>query len=136
MGFQWCADSRWIAAGGALEERPRGVLALISVAANTSHVVDTLRVLADYDIAWSPDSRRVALGRPTAIDSDEEVIASDLWLLDTAGWRCPLIVDPEFVDSAPRWLDAHRLRYTRFRKADPQRNPSDVVVGLESPSKR
>lgn len=136
MGFKWSPDGHWIAAAGAMQKRPRGILALVSVAANSSHVVDTLRVLADYEISWSPDSRAIALGRPTAIDADEEVIASDLWLLDTAGRRCPLIVDPEFVESAPRWLDAHRLRYTRFRKADPQRNPNDVVVELEGSSKR
>ena len=61
MGFKWSPDGKWIAAAGAMQKQPRGILALVSVTASKARVVDTLRVLADYDLGWVA---RLAVPRP------------------------------------------------------------------------
>lgn len=135
MGFKWSPDGARIAVTATLPRQPRSVLALVTLP-NAILVHDTLSVLADYELAWSPDSRTLAFARPTAIDADEEVTASDLWLLEDGTTKCPLLFGPDFVETAPRWLDDQQLRYTRFRKLDPRRRTEDVVVTLASPRDR
>lgn len=134
MDFKWSPDSKHFAVTATLPKQPRSVLALVALP-RASAVYDTSRVLADYEFDWSPDSRLLAIVRPTAIDADEEVTASDLWLMDVTGKRCPLIVGPDFVETAPKWIDSRHLRYMRYRKSDPQRTTEDVVVVL-APAKR
>ena len=133
MGFSWSPNSKWIAAAGALAKAPRGILALVAVAAQRSQVVDTLQVLADYEVAWAPSSATLVVSRPTAIDSEDEVTAADLWAFDTHGTKCPLLLTPDFVESAPHWVNARRLRYARFRSNDPKRETEDIVVELMPP---
>lgn len=131
MGFKWSPDGKRIAVTATLPKQPRSVLAVVTLPRQAT-LSDTLGVLADYEFDWSPDSRTLAVARPTAIDADEEVTASDLWIVDTSGRKCPLVVGPEFAEVTPRWIDGHNLRYTRFRPLDPKRSTEDYVLILAS----
>jgi len=132
MGFSWSPDSRWIAVTGALATPARGILALVSVPDERGTVVDTLRVLSDYEIGWAPDSKRIAVSRPTAIDAEEEVTAADLWLVETNGKKCSLLAGSNSVASAPRWVDGRRIRYTRLGRSGRGHQPEDIVLELGS----
>ena len=128
MGFSWSPNGQWIAANGAMATKARGILAMVSVSANRGTVVDTLRVLADYEVGWAPDSRCIAISRPTAIDVEEEVMAADLCLIQTNGSKCPLLVSQTFIPSAPRWVDQRHLRYTRVTRGGQE--SEDIVLEL------
>jgi hypothetical protein len=56
--------------------------------------------------------------------------------LEATNHECPLISGPEFVESAPEWIDERRLRYTRYRRNDPERAPEEIVAEIDRSGSR
>ena len=131
--YKWSPDSR----GLALElADPRGgftVLGYFSLAAKSFQPVDTLKLSASYDVAWSPDSRTLAVSKPTYTDRDneDEVTQSDLWLMSLPRARCRLVEGKGFLAAAPRWIDSAHVRYVRdVWKIDASGTSDSVVVEI------
>jgi hypothetical protein len=119
-------DSRWIALAGHLETSL--VLALVSLPSGSTRVLDSLDVLADYDFGWSPDSRWLAVLRPTRVDHYGETLSAELLVFDLLGSRCLLSRASDLYE-APRWLDPSRLSYApRPTSTDP--TPARMVLEL------
>jgi Tol biopolymer transport system component len=129
--FKWSPDSKSIAVSGILYGKPTCVLVWVSLPSGRARILDTLKVHADYDFSWSPNSRLLAVSRPTALNSYEEVTRADLWLFDRLGRKCQLTTtdDPE---TAPAWIDETRLSYEResWRGGEPGAS-SRMVLKLD-----
>jgi dipeptidyl aminopeptidase/acylaminoacyl peptidase len=130
MGFKWSPDGRWIAVTATVGSSGRTYLALVSALDGRVHVPDTVRVVTDYEFSWSPDSRVLAFARVTALNAYEEPRAADLWLVTPGQRPCSLVVSNDFVETQPRWVTSHRLRYTRVPRAASESVPEEVVLDL------
>jgi hypothetical protein len=128
--YTWSPDSRWLALEIA---DPRGgftVLGFFSLANRSFQPVDTLTLFASYDVAWSPDSRTLAVSKPTYTDraNEDEVTQSDLWLMNLSRARCRLVEGRGFLAAAPRWIDSTHARYVREVWKIDASGPSDSLV--------
>lgn len=110
----WAPDGRALAVGGRLYGKPVSVLCWVSLPEGNSRMLDTLPVFAAYkEFAWSPDSRALVVTRVTATDGHEEPVASDLWILEENGLRCPLTATADVMETEPHWLDPSRVLFRR-----------------------
>jgi hypothetical protein len=114
--MEWSPDGSAIAIGGRLPRRPVSVLSWVSIPRGDSRMLDTLPVFAGYEeLAWSPDSRALIVTRVTATDHYEEPIASDLWIFEADGLRCPLTETSDVMETRPLWIDSNRILYMTTR---------------------
>lgn len=113
MNYEWSPDGRSIAVGGVLPGSETNVLSLYNVRTRTSRLVDTLSVFSDYQFGWSPDSRYLAVQRPTRVVDEEEPSAADIWIFGASGTRCQLTDTPDYVESEPQWIGTDRLLVLR-----------------------
>jgi hypothetical protein len=110
--MEWAPNGRAIAVGGRLYRRPVSVLCWVRIPEGDSRMLDTLPVFSRYrDFAWSPNSRSLVVTRVTAIDSEEMPTASDLWIFERDGLRCPLTETAGVMETRPRWVDSSRILY-------------------------
>jgi hypothetical protein len=129
--YKWSPDSRCLALELADPMGGFTVLGFFSLATRSFQAMDTLTLFADYDFAWSPDSRTLAVSKPTYTDRDneDEVTQADLWLMSLSGGRCRLVEGKGFLATGPRWIDATRVRYVRdVWKVDDSGSSDHVVI--------
>lgn len=107
--LKWSPDGKWLALDGRVREELVSVLWVMNTATGACAVLDTMAVYATYDFGWSPDSRSLAVTRPSRLGKDEGVVAADLWLFNLDRTRCRLRATPHAVERNPRWLDARRI---------------------------
>jgi hypothetical protein len=89
-------------------------------------------VFTDYaDIAWSPDSRSLAVARITATDSEENPTASDLWIFGVNASRCQLTDTPAILESRPRWIDSTNILYDSVNLAYASGTAQSHVLTIE-----
>lgn len=127
--LRWAPDGRSIAVSGQLYGTPTSVLAWVDVPSGRARILDTLKVHADYDLSWSPDSRFLAVSRPTELTSEEEVVRADLWVFERNGTRCRLTNSPE-PEVEPGWVDTRRLLFHREEASANNENSSPMVLEL------
>ena len=115
--YAWSPDGKWLVVMVTPCQSATSRLALVAVPSGHVAWVDSLSVFADYEFAWSRDSRLLALIRPTAIDRDtEEPTATELWILAEGGKRrCFLPTTPGYVMSEPKWVSDSAIRIKRSR---------------------
>lgn len=128
MNFEWAPDGNTIAVGAVLYGQSTNVLCLVSLPSGTSRIVDTLSVFSDYQFAWSPDSRHLAVQRPTRVIDEEEPSAADLWIFDGSGRKCQLTHTPDYVESEPKWIDRDRLLCMRQLVQGSRRGQETLAV--------
>lgn len=107
--LKWSPNGRWLAIDGRVPEKPMSLLWLMETSTGRCVVLDTMAVYATYDFGWSPDSRSLAVSKPSRLAEDEGVVAADLWLFNTDGTRRRLRSTPHAVERDPRWIDAKRI---------------------------
>ena len=113
--YRWSPDSKYVAAdvvGGAWE---LGALVLVDPAKRTFAPLDSAVVFGDYEYAWAPDSRTLAVVKPSRMDVSytDEVSDSDLWLMGVDLTRCKVLPGHGARFGEPRWMDARHVLYTR-----------------------
>jgi Tol biopolymer transport system component len=131
--YKWSPDSRWLALELADPMGGFTVLGFFSLAAGSFQPVDTLTLFASYDVAWSPDSRTLAVSKPTYTDRDneDEVTQSDVWLMSLSKARCRLVEGRGFLAAAPRWIDSTHVRFVRdVWKIDASGSSDSIVVEI------
>jgi len=111
--WKWSPDARRLAlelnsAWGNLT-----VLGFFSLEARTFTPADTLSVGERFEFSWSPDSRTIAVSKPTSMQPGHhgEEAEADLWLMDVAGSKCRLVEGKGFLAANPRWADSTHVRY-------------------------
>jgi Tol biopolymer transport system component len=116
---RWSPDSRWLAVEAHICKTPMTRLVLVNLPSGTVHVVDSLRVFAEYEFSWSPKSRTLAVIRPEAVDHNtESTSAADVWLLSVpGGTKCLPEATPGLVESDPQWVTERSLLVTRSSHA-------------------
>ena len=109
--LKWSPDGKWLAIDGRVPERTMTVLWVMSASTGACAVLDTMAVYATYDFGWSPDSRSLAVTKPSRLAQDEGVVAADLWIFNLDRSRCCLRATPHAVERNPRWLNAGHIIY-------------------------
>ena len=109
--LKWSPDGRWLAVDGRVPGKPMSVLWIMDASTGGCVVLDTMAVYATYDFSWSPESRSLAVARPSRLGEDEGVVAADLWLFNLDRTKCRLRTTPHAVERNPRWLDAAKIVY-------------------------
>lgn len=113
IDYRWSPDSRFIAAYGRERWSRRAKLVWIDVAGKRSRTVDRLLVEGEYELAWSPDSKRLAYTRTTSVNIHGEPSVLDLWVAGERGRRkCRVVATPD-LELKPVWLSNEALRYTK-----------------------
>lgn len=126
--FEWSPDGKQLAVMVTPCQAPRARLAIVRIPSGRVLWVDSLDVFADYEFAWSPDSRWLAVVRPTSVDREtEEALAADVWILSATGPRCRLST-PQFVEHGPRWIDDRTLLIDRHRVNGTKLGEAERVV--------
>lgn len=88
--YRWSPDGRSLAVATLLPHSDKSALYWVQIPSGRARLLDTLTVFSEYlDLTWSPDSRALVATRVTATEIEGEVTASDLWLFDSSGARCP-----------------------------------------------
>ena len=133
--MRWSPDGGFLAIGGRLYGQPVSVLSLVRLPQGQSRMVDTLVAFAAYDdFAWSPDSRSVVAAKITALNDEEDPIASDLWMFGTDGSRCQLTDTDSILESRPRWLNDHSIIYVS--EGASRETTTARVLTIQSTTKR
>ena len=128
---RWSPDSQRLAVELTTAKGGFTVLGFFSLSDGTFAPVDTLTLFAEYDFSWSPDSRALAVSKPTFTDENHEgeVTQADLWLMDVSGARCRLVEGKGFLAAEPRWVGSTRIRYVReVWKIDASGSADGVVI--------
>lgn len=112
--MRWSPDSRHLAVSGARAGRAVTLLAIVNTEHGRWRILDSLGVFADHEFSWSPDARTLAVVRPTSLAVGQEILESQLWLMDLDGARCPVVRGPGLVAREPGWVDARRLRFVQY----------------------
>jgi len=136
--YRWSPNSRSLAVVALLPLSDMEALYWIEIPSGGVRLLDTLAVFSEYeDPTWSPDSRALVVTRVTATEVEGEPTASDLWLFDSSGQRCPLTRTSDYIESEPKWLDGKRVLYAR-RKATEQDlgNPERRVITVQRVDER
>lgn len=117
--YAWSPDGKWLAVMVTPCQSPQSRLALVAVPSGRVRWIDSLSVFADYEFGWSPDSRNLAVIRPTTVDREsEEPTATELWIFSNAGRsKCRLAASPGFIDRSPRWITNSTVLIDRTRGA-------------------
>ena len=113
--IKWAPDSRTIAADGVIYGRPKSMLYTVTVPEGKVTVLDSLDVLAHYEVSWSPNGRWIAFSRPTVLDHlGEDPVAADLWVADPeTGKIWPILETPDWVESNPLWITDNTILIER-----------------------
>lgn len=131
--YRWSPDSQRLALELVTAEGGFTVLGFFALSTGTFTPLDTLALFAEHDFRGSPDSRTLAVSKPTFTDpsSEGEVTQSDLWLMDVSGARCRLVEGKGFLAAEPRWIDSVHIRYQReVWKLDGSGSANSVVLAL------
>jgi len=113
---EWSPDSRAIAAAGVSRNSPWIILYTVAVPSGKTAVLDSVNVLRAHDMSWSPNGQFVAYSRPTALNEEENVAASDLWIADVSGGKTwPLLETTGWVESNPQWITNRTIQFDRYR---------------------
>lgn len=127
--YRWSPDARYLGVSATLPGGAASVLYLVDAQTGRSQALDTLQVYSEYDLGWSPDSRMLAASRPTRLADTEEVLEADIWIYDVHGRRVRAVTAEGRANVAPRWVDNHRLLFTREQQA-PQGQRESLIVDL------
>jgi tricorn protease-like protein len=128
--YVWSPDAKWIAVMVTPGQLPQSRLALVAIPSGRVQWIDSLSVFSDYEFEWSPDSRYLAVARPTEIDpSSEEPTASDVWIFSLDGRRkCLLAATPDYVEHEPRWISNSAIQVDRVRCEGGRFGDEDRVI--------
>ena len=118
MNYAWSPRGDAIAFEGPGHAGQHRLLCVISWPSLRVTVLDSIPVSSNFHFSWSPDSRWLVLDRATRLDSEEDVTASDLWLISRTGVRCQLTNTPAFVETEPHWVNGRRIQFLRTRMTD------------------
>lgn len=116
--YAWSPAGKWLAVMVTPCQAEQSRLALVAVPSGRVNWVDSLSVFADYEFAWSRNSRMLAVVRPTAIEREsEEPTATELWIIAEDGkGKCRLPTSPGYILSEPKWISDLALRLQRSRR--------------------
>lgn len=113
---KWSPDSRTIAAAGVSRGSSWVVLYTVTIPSGEATVLDSVNVLMEHDVSWSPDSRWIAFSRPAELDEGENVAAADLWVAEArTGTVWPLLETADWVELNPLWITNRTIRVDRRR---------------------
>lgn len=115
--YRWSPDARHLAVSATLPGGAASILYLIDTRTGSSRALDTLAVYSDYEMGWSPDSRLLAVSRPTRLADMEEVLESEIWIHDLSGHRLLAVPAEGHANITPRWVDTDRVLFTRATAA-------------------
>lgn len=120
--YVWSPDAKWIAVMVTPCQTPQSRLALVAMPSGRVRWIDSLGVFSDYEFGWSPDSRHLAVVRPTAVDaSTEDPTATELWIFSDGGrHRCPVTTPFGYVHHDPRWITNSAIQIDRVRRTGGQ----------------
>jgi dipeptidyl aminopeptidase/acylaminoacyl peptidase len=137
MNYSWSPNAQYLAIEGPLFGGTRRGLCRVEFPSLDVVMLDTLPVMSNYHVTWSPDSRYLVTDRATSLDRYEDVTASDLWLFDEHLRRCRLTSTTAIVESEPKWIDATRIQFTRELLREEELGDEEVrILELTSPGRR
>jgi WD40 repeat protein len=130
--YAWSPDGKLLAVMVTPCQEEKARLALVEIPSGRARWIDSLEVFSDYEFSWSPDSKWLAVVRPTQIDrSTEEPTAADVWFIGAAGQRCRLAT-PQYVEHEPHWIGVAALVVDRYRVVGTRlETPERVVYQLQ-----
>jgi hypothetical protein len=114
-GETWSPDSRYLAC----EIRPTygdaaSVYAISFPEAEVS-LLDTTATFGEYDFAWSPDSRWLAVSRPAGSFHYGDNSFAALWIISRSGdVRCEVVNADNWQEDALAWLSDRRIALNRY----------------------
>ncbi len=135
---KWSPDGEALAVNGGIYGQPLQLLYVVWVPSGEVSVLDTLKVVADYDYSWSPDGRWLAFTKPMALDSmGEDPTAADLWIAEPAtGGVWPLLETQEWIEQNPLWITNQTILIDRIPwKGSEPGVQQTVVVELKRPER-
>lgn len=127
--MRWSADSRTLVAGGRVYASPYAILYTVSVPDGKVTVLDTIDAGGGHEFSYSPDGRWIAFTRPTELDSDENPVASDLWIADAESRTSWLVLEtPDWIESNPLWITTRTIQLDRVHWDGAERGVEQRVV--------
>lgn len=129
--IKWSPDSKSLLGAGLSYDAQGSVLYCVSLPKGTVSILDTVGIHADYEFDWSPDSKWVAVSRPTKLLPSGDISKSDLWILSrTQDTRCKVLDTPEWVEREPRWITDRTIMIERASWEGNQVVEEAVVIEL------
>lgn len=128
--MKWSPDGRMLAASGNLYGRPRGLVYVARVPDGHVAVLDTLEVISDPQLSWSPNSRWLAFTKPVMPDdTDEDPVAAELWIAEPAtGDRWQVTTTDGWIEANPRWITNRSILLDRAHWNGSERGVETTVV--------
>jgi Tol biopolymer transport system component len=115
MNYAWSPMGDAVAFEGPGYSGTRRMLCVMEWPSMAVKVLDSLSVSTDFHFSWSSDSRWLVLDHATQLDNDEEVVASDLWLISRDGKRCQLTRTRDLIETEPHWVNESRIQFMLSR---------------------
>ncbi len=139
MNYAWSPKGDAIAFEGPGHAGQHRLLCVVTWPGLRLTVLDSLPVSTNFHFSWSPDSRWLVTDRATRLDSEEDVNASDLWLVSRDGRRCQLTNTPDLVETEPHWVNDRRIQFLRAHPtddgADEESRSLDLLPVVHRPSR-
>lgn len=127
---KWSPDSKTLAGAGISYDGQGSVLYCVSFPKGTASILDTVRIYSDYEFAWSPDSRWLAMSRPTELfPPTGDICKADLWIVSRSrDIRCKVLDTPDWVEGEPRWITDSSILLDRISWRDAEAVKEETVV--------
>jgi Tol biopolymer transport system component len=111
--YRWSPDAKYLAVQGTLYNEDRSVLVVVETSQGTATVLDSLQLLSDYEFSWAPDSRKLAVSRPTRLADVEQVAEAELWIFDVSGNGAKVVRSAGHLQRNPQWIDDTRVLFSQ-----------------------
>ncbi len=128
--IKWSLDSKSLAVAGLSYDEPGSVLTSVSLPEGTVGVLDTVGIYADYEFAWSPDSKWIAVSRPTELfPQTGDISKADLWILSrSSDIKCKVLDTPGWVEGEPQWITDRTILLERISWRDLEAAEEETTV--------
>lgn len=127
--YRWSPNAKYLAVSATLEGGAASVLYMVDAITAQARTLDTLRVYSDYGLAWSPDSRMLAVSRPTRLSEAEDVQEAEIWVFEVSGVGERAVPASGGANVEPRWVDSRRLLFSRHQN-DPVARSETLILDV------
>ena len=128
--IKWSPDSKTLVGAGISYDGQGSVLYCVSFPEGAVSTLDTVRIYSDYEFAWSPDSKWIAVSRPTELfPLTGDISKADLWIVSRSqDIKCKVLDTPDWVEGEPRWITDRAILLERLSWRGTEAVKEETVV--------